>query len=383
MSEAAAARVPTASAQPVVVVGAGIVGLCCAWLLQRSGHPVLLLDPGLAEGASEPRSGEPDHRSGSAAALGVLMAEVFHRSRGRAWRLRQRSLELWQRWVPLLESQGRRLPRRQGLLWLAADAEEALRQQRLAQERQAMGLPLAWWGPERLAGLQPAVPAAACGALVSPRDGQLDPGAAMAALLADARAAGLRCQAQRVAAIQRQRGQRWRLLADDGGTLVETPWLVLTAGLASPALLQGLGHALPIAPVLGQALQLRLADPPAWNWPGVVVWRGQNLVPRPDQPGGRQLWLGATLEPGERADPGPLADLRQWGDARLGWLASALVEQHWQGLRARPLDRPAPVLEQLEPGLLVATGHHRNGVLLAPASAEWVLGQVEAGGGHC
>jgi hypothetical protein len=54
------------------------------------------------------------------------------------------------------------------------------------------------------------------------------------------------------------------------------------------------------------------------------------------------------------------------------WLHNASVLEHWSGLRARPVERPAPVLELLEPGLLLATGHYRNGVLLTPATAEWV-----------
>jgi glycine/D-amino acid oxidase-like deaminating enzyme len=202
----------------------------------------------------------------------------------------------------------------------------------------------------------------------------------MAALLADARAAGLECLPQRVAAIRRQGSDGWRLVGDGGDALAATPWLVLTAGLASTALLQDLGHPMPMRPVLGQAVRLRLAAPPAWTWPGVVVWRGFNLVPRPDRPGGRDLWLGATLEPGEAADPGQLAELLGWSGAELDWLATARLQQSWQGLRARPSGRPAPVLEQLEPGLLVAGGHYRNGVLLAPASAAWVVEQVEASG---
>jgi glycine/D-amino acid oxidase-like deaminating enzyme len=36
------------------------------------------------------------------------------------------------------------------------------------------------------------------------------------------------------------------------------------------------------------------------------------------------------------------------------------------------VDRPAPLLEALEPGLILASGHYRNGVLLAPATAEWI-----------
>jgi glycine/D-amino acid oxidase-like deaminating enzyme len=55
------------------------------------------------------------------------------------------------------------------------------------------------------------------------------------------------------------------------------------------------------------------------------------------------------------------------------------VVNHWQGLRARPLGRPAPLLEQLEPGLLLASGHYRNGVLLAPASAAWVAEHIATG----
>ncbi|MEX1324970.1 MAG: FAD-dependent oxidoreductase, partial [Synechococcaceae cyanobacterium] len=178
------------------------------------------------------------------------------------------------------------------------------------------------------------------------------------------------------------RGRGWRLTGSAGTTL-EAPWLVVCAGVATTALLERLGHTLPMEPVLGQALELELDGEPDWSapdsdWPGVVAWRGINLVPRPDLPGGRRLWLGATLESGRSADPEALAWLRGWAHAGLDWLTRAAVVRHWQGERCRPCAQPAPVLEVLEPGLLVASGHYRNGVLLAPASAEWVARQVEA-----
>jgi glycine/D-amino acid oxidase-like deaminating enzyme len=152
--------------------------------------------------------------------------------------------------------------------------------------------------------------------------------------------------------------------------------VVLAAGITSAALLAPLGHQRPMEPVLGQALELELATDPPLDWPGPVVWRGWNLVPRPE---GR-LWLGATLEPGERADPARLEELRHLGGAAPGWLREARVRRCWQGLRHRPLGRPAPLLEALEPGLLLVSGHYRNGVLLAPASAAWVAACIEAGG---
>jgi glycine/D-amino acid oxidase-like deaminating enzyme len=59
-------------------------------------------------------------------------------------------------------------------------------------------------------------------------------------------------------------------------------------------------------------------------------------------------------------------------------LAEGAVVQHWVGQRPRPWNRPAPIIECLEgyPGIIVATGHYRNGVLLAPATAQRVREMV-------
>ncbi len=325
------------------MVGAGLVGLATAWLLQRHGHRVVLVDPGL--------DGPPAPTGGSWAALGVLMAQVFHRSSGRGWRLRQRSHVLWPQWIAALEAEGHGVARRQGLLLLASDEAQLAHQQRLAAERQRRGLALSLWTPQQLQELQPRVPAAALGGLHAEGDGQLDPGQTMAALLASARQGGLRCLGEAAERLERRgqgagRGQHWRLIGS-AGTVLEAPWLVVCAGVATPALLQGLGHAIPMEPVLGQALELELDIEPGWSqpdgggpgrgWPGVVAWRGINLVPRPDLPGRRRLWLGATLEPGQRADPAALAELRTWGNAGLGWLAAAREVRRWQGERLQAL----------------------------------------------
>jgi glycine/D-amino acid oxidase-like deaminating enzyme len=368
----------------VIVVGAGLVGLATAWLLQRRGHAVLLVEAplrALPDGISV--------RSGSAAALGLLMAQVFQRGSGRGWRVRQRSLRLWQQWRQELAQRGQAIQWRPGLLLLAASAEEQSRHERLVHERREQGLPLELWDASRLGRLEPAVPLGALAALHSPEDGQLDPVQALAALRADGLAAGLRCLSSRVLGLREAdgrgggpygggtRGGRWRLLLEDGQELA-TDWLVLAAGLASAELLRPLGLERPLEPVLGQALELELAEPASWRgWPGVVSWKGLHLVPRPDRAGGRRLWLGATVEPGTDPGAAALAQLRKLAGDAPDWLARAELRQHWLGIRARPRDRPAPLLEQPRPGLLLACGHNRNGVLLAPVSAEWALSQVE------
>ncbi|MFN9623439.1 MAG: NAD(P)/FAD-dependent oxidoreductase [Cyanobacteriota bacterium] len=362
---------------PVLVVGAGIIGLAATWRLVERGHPVTLVDPGLAPGAfPDTRAAEHNSRlGGSQAALGVLMARVFHRSSGRSWRLRQRSQALWQAWLAELEQRGHRLPQRRGLLLLAASAEERARQERIAVDRARMGIPLRLLAAEELEGLCPSVPGPALGGLLSPEDGQLDPAPVMAALLGEARRHGLVCVAERVVGVER--GGGWSLTLA-GGARLSADWLVLAAGPGTAPLLASLGHALPLEPVLGQALELELPTPLHWTWPGTVVWRGVNLVPRPEaESGGQRLWLGATLEPGDQADAVALEAMRQLGGAAPPWLREGRVVRHWQGLRCHPIGQAAPVLMEPEPRLLVASGHYRNGILLAPATAEWIGERIQ------
>jgi len=363
------------SARPrsVVVVGAGLVGRACAWNLLQRGHHVQLLDPGL--------DGDPDPNSGSWAALGVLMAQVFHRSSGRGWRLRQRSLTLWTLWRQQLAAQGWPLAWRPGLLLLAGNDDDLERHQRLLACRQRQGMPLELWSRPQLEALAPALPAGATSALYSAADGQLDPGTALDALLGDGLRLGLQPCCDRAERLERRPGG-WTVRTSSGQDL-RAEAVVLSAGVASAALLESLGHSQPQEPVLGQALELELSAPSSWDtpgpWPGAVVWQGVNLVPRPrtGDPAGAQLWLGATLEPGEQADPAALTHLRQLGGAAPAWLQQAAVIRRWQGHRTHPIGQPAPLLAELEPGLLLASGHYRNGVLLAPATAEWVADQLE------
>ncbi len=374
---------PSQAPASALLVGAGIVGRAAAWRLAQLGHPVTLVDPALAShpnADATPTAGGASICNGSEAALGVLMARMFHRSSGRAWRLRERSHALWAEWIPELEGRGHRLPRRQGLLLLAANIDELARQEAIAADRARLGIPRELLEPDELATLHPPLPGRPVGGLLSPEDFQLDPRPVLRALLEEALQAGATSVGEAVVAVERGRkeGRRWRLLLANGEVL-EAHWLVFTLGLGTMTLLAGLGHALPLTPVLGQALELELADPPHWNWPGAVVWRGINLVPRPDLGGeGRRFWLGATLEPGDQASSTALTELRLLGGEAPPWLREAAVVRQWRGLRCHPVGQPAPVHQEPEPGLLIATGHYRNGMLLAPATAEWICGRIGA-----
>lgn len=314
---------------------------------------------------------------GSKAALGLLMAQVFHRASGRAWRLRQTSLALWQRWVAELQDLGHPLQLNRGLLLLASNPEELARLQALCEARQAMGLPFVLLDPSQLAALAPQLPATALGGLLSAADGQIDPQPLLAALLHEACRLGTQALCTRVQALQPLSDGRWRLQLADAEPL-HCSAVVVCAGRGAADLLQPLGYPVPLTPVSGQALELATATGDAnddWRgpWPAAAVWQGINLVPR----AGGTLWLGATLEPGLSASPEALHNLATLNGHAPDWLRRAKVVRQWQGLRVQPLGRAAPWLEVLAPGLLLAGCHYRNGLLLAPATASWIAEALE------
>jgi len=358
------------------VIGAGAIGAGCAWRLAREGHDVSLIDPDLNR-AIERTGADQNHLSGTVASLGILMGLVFRRSSGRAWRLRRRSMALWPAWTTELSSAAHPLHLQTSLVQLASTADEAERMQRLAKEREAFGL--RFLSAEELQTDHPDWPGGTNGALESLHDGRIDPLALLRALRHRLGELGVRLLGNNVESIQRSDNEpsgRWQLNLANSDS-VNADHVVVCSALASQGLLQGLGHNLPLAPVLGQVVELQLNEEspqgPCRPWPAVLVCQGINLV----RHGRNRLWLGATLEPGVEADPAALDTMLDLQGHAPPWLKEATVLQRWQGLRARPVERPAPLLEVLEPGLIVASGHYRNGVLLTPATAEWVCDQVK------
>ena len=278
-------------------------------------------------------------------------------------------MELWPRWVRALSAVGTSLTLRTGLLQIAADAESATRMAALVEQRADLGLELLTG--EQLLDLWPT---AIHGALHSRMDGRVDPLGLQTALRHALAQTSVQTIASTAVRLERQ-SSGWRVQHAEGSHS-DHDSVVICSGLSADDLLEPLGHSRPMRPVLGQALTLAVDQgPSSWEgWPAVLVNQGFNLIP--DGPG--RLLLGATVEPGSEAAADPLTLMRHLNNSAPAWLRDATVIEHWSGLRARPVDRPAPLLELLEPGLILASGHYRNGVLLTPATAEWVGAALDA-----
>lgn len=360
-----------------VIIGCGVVGAMLAYELSHIPNLDLrVLDQ------------NPPAQGSTGAALGVLMGIISHKVKGRNWRLRETSLRRYETLIPELEGRlGRKLAfNRQGVLNLCFDAAELPRWQSLQQIRQTQGYPLEIWTPAQVAAACPHLaPGSVAAGIYSPQDRQIDPTALTLALVEAAQQQGVRFQWDRwVTGIEPLSSESIAIHTPQETLRADS--VIITAGIGTAALAEKLSQPIAIRPVLGQALRLELPEPlgnPQFQ--PVINGNDVHLVPL----GHGGYWVGATVEfPAETDPQWLLAGQRQQQhlDAVLGdaiafcpALAQATITQTWYGLRPRPQGQPAPVITQL-PGheaVWVASGHYRNGVLLAPATALTVKAQLE------
>jgi glycine oxidase len=341
----------------VAVVGAGIAGAAVAWGCARRGARVVVLE------REAPAAGA------SGAAAGMLAPCSEATTPGPFLALARHSLRLWPAVAAeLLEETGIDCELDTGgLLRVALDeADTPALRERIAWQR-AAGATVEWLDGAALAGVEPAL-AGAAGAALHAGEGHVHSVRAVTALLTAARRHGAEVEsgAEVVGGLD---GGGVRLA---GGTRVAAGAVVVCAGAWTGALTATLGGpALPVEPVRGQLLGLRGLVPR----PTRVLYAGLEgyAVAKRD---GLTL-VGATEEHAgfdTRPTEAAAERLRGVGARLLRGFPSATVAHTWVGLRPHAPDG-LPLLGRLGDAagggsLHTATGHYRNGVLLAPATAE-------------
>lgn len=350
----------------VVIVGSGVVGAAIAYELSKlSKHHITLIDK------NTPASGS------TGAALGVLMGIISQKTKGRAWRLRESSIKGYQSLIPELEKHTHiSIPHNsQGIVMICFAEEDMGKWQNLADLRGAAGWPLEIWSCGQVQAKCPQVASdRLVGAVYSPKDLQINPTVLTQALVKGATLNGVNCVfGVEVKKIVSDRGRCEYLETSEGN--IDCDYLVLCGGIGSRELSADLDRFLDIRPVLGQALQVKL-DRPMADFEPVITGDDVHVVPL----GNGEYWLGATVEfPTETgvavAQPELLERVRQEAIAFCPGLKTATVVRSWSGKRPRPQNEAAPIIEVLSSStnIIIATGHYRNGVLLAPATAYRVV----------
>ena len=321
----------------VAVVGGGVIGLAVAWRAAQRGLRTLVLDAG-EDGAWRYAAGmlapvtEAEFGEQALLDLGLRAAAGFPA------------------FCAELEQASGRDPglRRTGMLVVARDRFEAEELEQLLAYRQSLGLAVERLRPSQARRAEPALTPTVRLALDVPGDDAVDPRRLVAAL-ADA--------------FERAGGEIHRVQVADP-TVLNARQVVIAAGAWSGAL-----GPLPVRPVKGQIMRLR--DPQGQDLvTRTIRTREGYLVPR----GGGRYVLGATVE--ERGwDTAPTAGatfelIRDLAEVVPGVLELE-IEELGAGLRPGTPDN-LPLIGSAA-GLIWATGHYRNGILLADVTAEAVV----------
>jgi glycine oxidase len=351
----------------LVIVGGGVIGLSVAWRARARGLSVVVLDRGPLAGAA------------SHVAAGML-APVTEADSGELelLALGTRSAAMWPGFAAELEeSSGMAVGyRRCGTIAVAGDRDQAEALDRERELRARLGLTVRRLLPSAARRLEPALAPTIRLALEAPDDHAVDPRLACAALAVACERTGVVLRPGVEVAALVVAGGRAGGVELSTGERIAGGQVVVAAGPWSGAL-PGVPDAarVPVRPVKGQILRLR--DP---HGPGplgrVVRFEGGYLVPRGD---GR-IVLGATME--ERGFDttatalGVHELLRDAAEVVPGIL-ELVVDELSAGLRpATPDNAPAIGASRALDGLVYATGHHRNGVLLAPVTAGLVAAEL-------
>jgi glycine oxidase len=343
----------------VAIIGAGVVGLGIAWRL-ASRADVTVFDRG--------RAG-----SGASYAAAGMLAACCEAEPGEEALvgLGRESQARWPAFAEeLLQASGVDVElRREGTLVLALTADDQAEIAHRLAFQQQLGLPLEWLSAAATRAKEPRLAGKIAGALFSPEDHQVDNRKLAKALRIAAESAGAKIvEDRRVKEIAARNGQARGVLFDDDTTFA-ADIVVLAAGAWSRQI-GGLppDRRPPVRPVKGQMLAL-LMDAAAPLLTHVLWAPGVYLVPRRD---GRLIVGGTVEEKGfdRTVTAGGLLTLLEAAWRAVPAVEELPVDEIWVGHRPGSRD-DAPILGHAPlDRLFYATGHHRNGILLTPVTAD-------------
>jgi len=346
------------SSPSVVVVGAGIVGCTVAHQLARSGAHVQVFE------TRQPGQGA------TRASAGILAPYIEGHESAALRSLGGRSLDLYDDFIAGLRADSGHevIYQRTGTFEMALDQSDVERLRALLATLPAEGVAARWVTRDEFADYEPLASSAALGALLVPTHGFVGVTSVTLAAAAAAQKLGARFTTE-TGAIRIYPTSPDRVGVEAAGVSWEADRVVLAAGSWSSQITVEGADPVPVKPIRGQLIQLQ-AEPGAMQR---VIWGPDGyLVPWPDG----AVLVGSTVEDvgfDERPTDEAVRSLLASAVALVPSLADAPMTGVRTGLRPRgPDDLPILGRSAVVPGLIYATAHYRNGVMLTPLTVQLV-----------
>jgi glycine oxidase len=342
-----------------IIVGGGAVGLSTARELALAGLSVLVLDRGNPQDAA------------SWAAAGMIAPQSEADEPNPFFELCRSSARLYPEWTAQLQSESGVDPEfiRSGVLFVASSDQSLGALHCMVDWQTKAGLRAELLTPDAAQRMEPSLTLSLTGAAWLPDEAQVTPRKLLACLRRACSERGVEIR-NGEEAVEIEREQRRAVAVRTSRDRIPAGHIVITSGVSS-ASLRGVSPAIPVSPRKGQILSLSVKAP---VFRRMVRWDAY-VVPRP----GGELVVGATNEDAgyDRAlTPAGIGGLLQNAQRLAASLSSAGIREMWTGLRPSSPDG-FPVIGKADlEGLIYATAHYRNGILLAPLTAACVAALV-------
>ena len=344
----------------ILIVGSGIIGKSNAFELSKYGFDITIID-------------QNEMNNSSNAALGILMGKIYQKRKGRSWMLRQKSAELWPKWINILQRYNPKLKFEKPLFKLTSDLEKFKRLTTFAKDYPNDELEIVEANSYILSHINKIFKGNKFQGIISHQDGRLNPLILLETLTKALKTKNIKTINDQVIQIEKKY-QKWNLKLKSGGIL-KSDLVILCNSLDSLKLINKEMHNIKLKPVLGQAIEIFHEEKNTnfLSLPKILNINDKNLITISKE----KIIIGSTDEYNFKPDELYINELIEFLQQKPNWLNKKNISRRWFGIRSRPEGEPSPLLESLEEGLILCSGFYKNGILLAPACSDWVSEEVK------
>ncbi len=344
----------------IVIIGSGIIGKFNALELSELGFQITIIDPA-------------EQKNSSNAALGLLMGNMYQKRRGRSWDLRKQSVELWPKYIELLQKFNYELKIKKPLIQLTTNEEKFKKLEKFIYQNKDLNLQILERDSIFIKNINQAFQTKNIKGIISFNDGRINAPLLLNTLDTYLKNKKINFVNEEIIKIRKSNNQWFSTTKNNEN--IKSDMVILCNSLKAINLIDNLSHNIKLKPVLGQAIEISINDAEVdlLTLPKQFNINGKNIIPISNN----KLIIGSTDEYSINPEKNIFEKITNFLDKKPTWLINGQITKKWFGIRSRPEGEPSPILKNFGDGLLICTGFYKNGILLAPACSKWVASEIK------
>ena len=345
----------------ILIIGSGIIGKFNALELYEQGFNITIADPQTSKNCSS-------------AALGLLMGHMYQKNKGRSWELRKSSNKLWPKWIKLLQQYNSNLSIDKPLIQLTTDQKHFEKLCNFISLNPKRNLKVLEKESTIITNINRIFNVKNLRGIISFQDGRIDPISLLKTINICLKDKRINLLNEEIIKIKKVNNQ-W-ISTCKNKSEIKSDVIILCNSLDALKLIDFRRHNIKLKPVLGQAIEISFnaKGNDLLSLPKHFSINGKNFLPINKN----NLIIGSTDEYSTQTKENIFEELTYHLENKPNWLKKENISRSWFGIRSRPENEPSPILKSLEKGLILCTGFYKNGILLAPACANWISNEIKS-----